>query len=229
MLIVALAVAFVSLGLWQLRRLDERRAFNATLRARTSLPVVPFEQLPADRDAVPYRRVTATGVYRTDDEVLIAGRSRNTLAGHELVTPLALDDGTSLLVDRGWVPLDVDDPPVQLAEPPRGTVEVTGVLFPSQERGRFGPRHPETGVLTRMHRIEIDRIDQQIDGDLEPWYLLLESQEPETEGQYPQSLSLPPLDEGPHRSYALQWFAFALIGLTMYAAVLVKESKRASI
>lgn len=225
-LIVALAVAFVSLGLWQLRRLDERKAFNATLRARTSLPVVAFEELPPDPEVVPYRRVTASGEYLTDDEVLIVGRSRNTLAGHELVTPLLLDDDTLLLVDRGWVPLDVDDPPVDLAEPPAGPVQVTGVLFPSQERGRFGPRHPDTGVLTRMHRIEIGRVDRQVDGELQPWYLLLEDQQPATGGTYPQALSLPSLAEGPHRSYALQWFAFAFIGLTMYTAVLVKESKR---
>lgn len=225
-LILALATAFVSLGFWQLRRLDERKRFNETLLSRTSEAVVPFEDLPSDPSVVPYRRITAVGTYETDDEILLVGRSRNTLAGHELVTPLRLDDGSILLVDRGWVPLDVDDPPVDLAAPPEGTLEVTGVLFPSQERGRFGPRHASTGVLTRMHRIEIARIAQQLDGIVHPWYLLLESQQPPTEGTYPQSLVLPALGEGPHRSYALQWFAFALIGLATYAAVLIKESKR---
>ena len=225
-LILALATAFVSLGLWQLRRLDERKRFNETLLSRTSEPVVPFEALPSDLSVVPYRRITATGIFETDDEILIVGRSRNTLAGHELVTPLRLADGSVLLVDRGWVPLDVDDPPVDLAAPPAGELEVTGVLFPSQERGLFGPRHPPTGVLTRMHRIEISRIAEQLDGEVQPWYLLLESQDPPTQGTYPQSLDLPSLSEGPHRSYALQWFAFALIGLVTYAAVLIKESKR---
>lgn len=225
-LIGLLVTAFVSLGFWQLRRLDEKRAFNQTLTARTSLPTVPYEQLPVDADEVPYRRVRASGTYRTDDEVLIAGRSRNTLAGHELVTPLELADGTVLLVDRGWVPLDVDDPPVALAEPPAGTVEVTGVLFPSQERGLAGPSHAPGGRLIRFHRIDVPRIAQQIEGDVEPWFLLLEEQSPASEGAYPQRVALPPLGEGPHRSYALQWFAFALIGISTYTAVVIKEARR---
>lgn len=228
LLIATLVAAFGSLGSWQLRRLEERKAFNRILLARTSQPVVDVETLGSDEAESTYRRVRATGRYRTADEVLIVGRSRNTLAGHELVTPLQLDDGTVLLVDRGWVPLDVDDPPVDLAEPPAREVTVTGILFPSQERGLFGPRHPPEERLTRMHRIEVERIAEQLDGSVRPWFLLLEQQEPATEGRYPERVTMPALAEGPHRSYALQWFAFALIALSTYAAVVIKEARRAA-
>lgn len=223
--VLIFASACISLGAWQLRRLQERKDFNRTLLARTAEPLVAFDALPDDPDLVPYRRVTATGTYRPDDEVLIAGRSRNTLAGHELVTPLALADGSLLLVDRGWVPLDIDDPPVALAETPTGTVTVTGVLFPSQERGLFGPKHPRDGVLTRMHRVEVPRIAQQLDAEVAPWFLVLQDQDP-APGEYPKPIRLPELSEGPHRSYALQWFAFALTALVGYAALAIKESKR---
>lgn len=228
LLIAAIVTAFISLGFWQLRRLDERRAFNATLLSRTSLPVAEVASLDEDDPEAPYRRAVASGTYRTDDEVLIAGRSRNTLAGHELVTPLELADGRLVLVDRGWVPLDADEPPVALAEPPSGTVSVSGILFPTQERGLFGPRHEPTGRLLRMHRIDIDRIAEQLDAPVLPWFLLLEEQDPATEGQYPERVTMPALAEGPHRSYALQWFAFALIACVTYGAVVRKEVKRAA-
>jgi cytochrome oxidase assembly protein ShyY1 len=227
-LIAALVTAFVSLGLWQLRRLDERIAFNDTLLARTSLPTVAFEDLPVESASTLYRRVVVTGTYRTQDEVLIVGRSRNTLAGHHLVTPLGLADGTLLLVNRGWVPLDVAEPPVETAAPPAGTVRVTGVLFPPQERGRFGPRHAPEGALVRFFRIDVLRIEEQLDAPVHDLYLLLESQDPPQVVEFPASLDLPRLDEGPHRSYALQWFAFALIAVSTYVAFVVIEARRAA-
>lgn len=229
LVIGALAASFVSLGFWQLRRLDERRAFNATLTVRTSLPVADITSLVPDPTDPPanaaYRRVSATGVYDPDDEVVVVGRSRNTLAGNHVVTPL-LVGGTELMVNRGWVPLEDSHPPIARAAPPAGTVTVTGVLFPTQERGRFGPRHAPTGSLEQLHRIDLPRLAKQVDAPLYPWYLLIESQVPPQPGEYPQSIELPKLDEGPHLSYALQWFAFALIAVATFVAYIVQGRRR---
>lgn len=235
LVIAAIVTAFISLGLWQLDRLQERRDFNATLTARSELPVIDIEQLIGDPESPPeeaaYRRVSATGTYVSQDEVVIAGRSRNTLAGHHVVTPIEVSSGTGLLVNRGWVGLEDSDPPIARAAAPSGEVTVTGVLFPSQQRGRFGPKHVSDGRLEVLHRIDIPRIEQQASLPLYPFYLLIETQDPPQEGAYPQSISIPGLDEGPHLSYALQWFAFAAIGLAMYGAYVyagVRKARRAA-
>lgn len=225
-----IAVAFVSLGFWQLDRLQSRRVYNSTLTSRTALPTVDITTLIPDPTAPPedaaYRRVTATGTYLVGDEVVVVGRTRNTLAGNHVVTPLQIAEGSALIVNRGWVPLEESRPPVTIAAPPSGTVTVTGVLFPTQERGRFGPRHRRDGVLKEYHRVDVPRLAQQIATPLYPLYLLIEAQDPAQPDVYPQSIEIPNLGEGPHLSYSLQWFAFALIAVAMYVAYLVNGKKK---
>src|SRR5882762_1013784 len=103
--IVALAIAIVCvrLGFWQLDRLGQRRARNAILAARLALPplTVHGETSP---DSARQRRLIARGVYDFSHELIGAGRSFDGTPGVALVTPLRLADGSSVFVDRGWVP-----------------------------------------------------------------------------------------------------------------------------
>ncbi|HEX9712162.1 MAG TPA: SURF1 family protein [Actinomycetota bacterium] len=220
LVILALAVTCVSLGFWQLRRLDERRTYNRTLTEHATLPVLPVEQLLADvppADAA-YRRVTARGAFDAANEIILLSRSRNSVAGNHVVTPLVLGDGSAVLVDRGWVPFQHDTPPVAEAAPPDGEVLVRGTLFPSQTRGRFGPQE-EPGPLHSVFRIDTGRLAPQMPYPIVPVWLLLEQQQPTQRGGLPLSVELPRPDAGPHLFYAIQWFLFALIGLIGYPLV----------
>lgn len=218
--IAAIAVTCVSLGFWQLGRLDERRTYNRTLIARGALPVLPVEQLldSVRPGEAAYRVVTARGRFDPANEVVLLSRSRNSVAGNHVVTPLVLEDGTALLVDRGWVPFQMDTPPVAEAAPPTGTVEIRGTLFPSQTRGRFGPQD-RPGRLTSVFRIDVARLAPQMAYRVAPLWLLLEQQRPPQE-LIPLSSEPPRLEEGPHLSYAIQWFLFTLVGLVGYAMVI---------
>ncbi len=227
-LVVVLVVTFVGLGLWQLRRLDERQGRNAEIIARSEIPAVgvggivpPGVQL-GDVDDLEYRQVVATGTYDPDGEVLIRPRSLDGVSGWHVVTPLVLDDGRAVLVSRGFAPL-AEDPEVATtaAAPPEGEVTVTGLVFPSQERQGIGPTDPGEGTLLELARIDIARIDQQYGGDLLPVYVQLLSQDPPLDARgFPQRLPLPATDDGPHLSYAIQWFLFAGVGLVGWPVLL---------
>src|SRR5687767_14630187 len=140
---VVVVLLFVSLGFWQLRRLDEKRDRNAAIEQRSSLPVQPVDEV-VDAGAgfggveeLVYRRASATGRYDADGEVRIRSRSFEGRPGVHVVTPLRLEDGSALAVNRGFVPLSTDAP-----APPFGEVEVTGLLFATQERRGIGPQDP---------------------------------------------------------------------------------------
>ena len=228
MVVVALAILFISLGFWQLRRLDERQLQNTVGESR-------FEDEPVDlgllldasgeeQDTLEFRRATATGEFQPDDEVLIRSQVHQGVAGFHVITPLLGEGGTAVLVNRGWVPLDADQVPVAAAPPPEGTVTVTGWVRPTQARGALGPSDPEEGRLVTMSRVDIDRIQQQVPYELEPVYLSLLD---DLEGDLPVVAQPPSFaDEGPHLAYAIQWFSFALIGLVGYFFLIRRAARR---
>ena len=230
--ILALMGAMIVAGFWQLSRLHQKRAHNSTVEARTAQPVAPVTSLglePGHFDAarpVEFRPATATGHYLADQEVLVRSRSRNEAPGSWVLTPLDLGGGRAVVVNRGWIPNDgalhsVPD----WARAPSGEVTVEGYLRKTETRGRFGPRDPATGRLGDLARADVARLDHQVPEDLLPVYLQLQVQRPAPGRQAPVVVDLPALDEGPHFSYAIQWFTFTGIALVGYPLILRRRAR----
>lgn len=204
MLVLAVLVAFVNLGFWQLRRLDERHDRNELVETRLAEAPVAVEELGAPGepgadalDAVRFRPVTATGAYV---EPTVAVRTtQGGLAGGWVFTPLALDGGTHVWVLRGFAGLgpdgDVEAPPV-----PLGEQRVRGVAVP----------------LERLPRVARRGIEQ---AEAPPATLPFALQATGGEDGL-EAVPLPSLDDGPHLSYAVQWFLFAGVVAVGYPIVL---------
>ena len=215
-IVFVLVVVFVNLGSWQLSRHDERKLDNTVGEARYSSDPLDLEVLVIgageDFGSLVYRRATTPGIYFAEDEVLIRGQVHLGQAGFHVVTPMRVGE-QAVLVNRGWVPLVLDQAPVKQAAPAVGETDVSGWLSTTEQRGSLGPEDPSEGRLTTMNRIDIDRIQQQVDYPLLPVVLnLFEGGE-----ALPVALDEPTFDElGSHLGYAIQWFGFALIALVGY-------------
>jgi surfeit locus 1 family protein len=124
-----------------------------------------------------------------------------------------------VVVDRGWVPLDVSGVPVTgTAAAPGGRVTVTGLaLGPDRVTAPAVP--PAPSIVTK---IDLGRAD--VPYRLLPVYVLLQTQAP------PQTLPVPAtpptFDEGPHLSYAIQWFSFATIAVVGCGVLLARDRRR---
>jgi surfeit locus 1 family protein len=195
---VLLAAGCVRLGIWQIHRLQQRRARNALLAARLALPPLALRgNVPLPVDSVRERRVVTRGTFDYSREQTWPGRSFEGTPGVGLITPLRLADGGELvLVDRGWVPspdaFHVDHAAYREAD----TVRVEGIAFaPPRGRGDVNP----AGYL--------------------PYVIQMEAPLPGGRG-LPRRWPAPVLDDGPHLSYAIQWFSFAVIALVGTAALL---------
>jgi surfeit locus 1 family protein len=213
---MVVAVVFIRLGFWQISRLHEREASNHEVEANLAEPAAPLDEiLPLGGD-LEYRHVTVRGEYAPQFEVLLRNRSYEGEPGYHVLTPLEETAGRTVLVDRGWVPLGVDGPPVT-PSPPEGLVEVSGVIRSSKTAGSgLGPKDPATGRLTAVFWPDIGRLSGQMPGSLEPVYVELRSQIPAGGGEQPIPATDPVLTNGPHLSYAVQWFAFAMIAIVGY-------------
>jgi len=222
-IVVALiAVLFVNLGFWQIRRLHWRKGNNEIILAQEKLPPVSLDSLAGQPlDAIQYRRVTADGTYDVGKEAILFGRpDASGLQGNHLLTPFTTTAGTFLIIDRGWVPLSWARIPVAEAAPPDGPVTVNGVLLPPESEAAAGP--PSQG---QVKEVNIGQLRASVGRELMPAYLLLQEQAPSQTGDFPKTGTLPALTEGPHLSYAIQWFLFTLIGLVGYAGLVRKEAE----
>lgn len=234
-LVLTAAVVCVLLGNWQLSRLAEVRENNDRLTAQMEAEPIDLVDLldgPVDQAELEFRPVTVSGTFRADEEVLQRNRSYQGQQGFHLLTPLEVTDGKVVLVRRGWVPAIMDQPPVPEALPPSGTVQISGILERSVEQPDVGARDPDEGILERVFHPDIQRLARQIDGELFPMVLRLETQEPplnDGPGQVPFLIPSPELDEANHLSYALQWYSFALLAVVTYGAWLWNRRKRRSL
>jgi surfeit locus 1 family protein len=224
--IVAVALAVVAtcvgLGFWQLRRLEDRRAANAVIASARSAPAVTIRSAADVAVLAPSRRVLAQGTYHLEGEVIVYGRARNGVPGHHVVTPLALDDGSAILVIRGWVPFRMDAAPVEEAAPIHRDVVVEGFLVAAESQGGSPP--DAEGVVRSLDPGAIDRL---LPFEVAPLVLQLEEQRPPQPGP-PTPVPPSELSEGTHLSYAIQWFSFAAIALVGAAALLRRDRRAAT-
>lgn len=212
----------VRLGIWQLDRLAQRRAFNERVFAQIAQPRLDLNNEFDNPDLVnmEYRPVVVTGHYDHSQEVSLLNQVWGNHYGVHLLTPLKiLGSEQSVLVDRGWVPVEgetaKDDNWEAYEE--SGVVEVHGVIRASQSAPDYGRRtDPVTAPGERLRTwyfANVNRIDEQTSYSLLPVYV---QQAPDPAWTRMPIRSEPDLDlsEGPHLGYAFQWFTFAaLLGI----------------
>ena len=229
-LVALLVVLMVFLGLWQLRRLDQRQERNALITDRSEEPTAPLAEVvdvggsTADADAARFRRVEASGEFEPDSDIVVRNRTFGGQPGSWLLAVLRLDDGDAVLVNRGWVPVAGEQEPSAYALAPEGPVTVEGLVETTQERGRFGSTDPAAGALRRVARVDVERLAGQVDGAVYPVWIQTEAELPDP-GDLPIPAEPPELGEGSHFSYAMQWFTFSAIALIGYPIVLRRVAR----
>jgi cytochrome oxidase assembly protein ShyY1 len=233
LLVIFGVVLMIWLGFWQLDRLDQRKAFNEAVVERSDEPPVSLTDLLSEPDFDPataeWRRVTVEGTW-LPGQVIVFNRTQNGQPGDNIVTPLLLDghdgqDSLTVLINRGFVPVGVDDP-----GPPEIGVEVLARVRPSQERQRGGLTDATDGPVTEIRRVDIPQLALQMDGNVAPVYLDLIASIPEAGPSAPIPVPAPTVDDGPHLSYAMQWFIFALAVMVGWTLAVRRSSatRRAS-
>lgn len=219
--VASLIFLMVNLGFWQLNRLDEQRNFNSVLSTHSSTPIQTLEKtVPArwDRATNEWKRVRITGSYDSSKAVTIINRSQDGTAGYNSAVPFTSLNNRTILVNRGFVPL-VMEPPIA----PSGEIEIIGYLRASQIRSALGPIDSKEAGNTEFQRFDIPLISAHVGKAIEPMFLQLIMESPSDKSQWPAKVSLPPLDEGTHMSYALQWFFFSMVALTAWVVVVRRK------
>ena len=226
--ILAFAVALicVRLGIWQLHRRVERATQNERLEARLTLPVIRVPSAPRDTTGLLYRRIEVAGHFDDARSIVLPGRALRGTPGVQVVTPLRLDDGSVVLVNRGWLP-SPDAATVDLA--PFGdtarvsleglALEVPGAGTPP---GRSAPGDATADTFRRVWYVP-DETALRAQFPYALGAIMVQALPAPDAPHFPERLGAPPLDPGPHFGYAIQWFSFAVIAIAGWFLVVLKS------
>ena len=211
--VIMLAGVCTRLGFWQIHKLDHRLDQNKIVSKHFKADPVPLDSVLSVHDKQveddQWTRVTATGTYDVSKQVTVRFATRDAAPGALVVTPLVLDSGAAILIDRGWLATDNNSAkPTDVPPPPTGEVTVQGWL--RADNGATG--QPITPTDGQVRAISSLGMASHVPYDLYRGYLNLRSQTPPgAEGLAPEPK--PELGQGPHFFYALQWWFFALLAV----------------
>jgi surfeit locus 1 family protein len=230
LLVLAGTALCIRLGIWQLDRLDQRRAFNAQfLSARAMSPLDLNNIGSEDLTKLEWRAVTVTGEYDFENQIALRNQYYADQYGYHLLTPLRFS-GTAVLVDRGFIPADGNSAPSdwrKYDEP--GTVTVKGQIRLEQTKPSFGgvaDALPANGEkLELWNNADITRISNQMPYPMLPVLVQPDMGASDTEPPIPYQPEVE-ISEGPHMGYALQWFTFATILFVGYPFFLRKQESK---
>jgi surfeit locus 1 family protein len=216
-------VVLLGLGTWQVERL---RWKEAVIAERTSQLTAEPIALPAADDwaAWDFRRVEVAGVFDHDREQLFGASTHQGELGHHVLTPLRRDDGSVVLVDRGWVPAGRAHPAARWEGQVQGPVAVTGIARyrAADQAGWFTPANqPETRM---WYRYDLPGFEQALGLTLLP--LVIEADDQPNPGGLPIGGLTQVTLTNNHLQYAVTWYGLALTLVAVYVAFSLQRGGR---
>jgi surfeit locus 1 family protein len=208
-------VVCAGLGVWQLERLQWKRHLIAEREAALTAPPVAPPRTAAEAAAMQYRRVTATGEFLHDREILRVAAGETGGSRYDVLTPLRQADGEVVFVDRGLIPVDLRDPAKRAAGQPVGLVRVIGILrlAPREKPSMFLPDNkPERNLwfwLDLPAMAAAARLPE-----VAPFYIVADTTP--NPGGWPKGRDVTEPLPNNHLQYAITWFALAIAALVVY-------------
>lgn len=211
----------VRLGLWQWHRLEHRHHTNDRVTKLLKQKPIDIGTFTSSADGE-WTRVRATGRYLDPKTVTVKFTIRSGSPGAEVVTPLVLDDGRAVLVDRGWLATDNSGQrPNDVPPAAAGPVTVTGWWHPDNGAGA-NATEPEDG---QVRAISSKAMAPTVGAPMIGGFVSLTDQSPSA-GDKLQPAIPPDLGSGPHFFYSLQWWFFAglaIVGYVWFARIEAKD------
>lgn len=226
-------LAFTVLAPWQLGKNTKTSRENQQIEASLTADPVPVTTfLPQQDSSAPdaqWRRVTATGRYIPDTQVLVRLRVIGGAPAYEALAAFAVDGGPTILVNRGYAAPEQGTAVPPIPAPPTGTVSINARLRDS-ETAPAEDRRPFTEAgFQQVYGIDTRQIAALVKTPLAGSYLQLTEDQPGVL----KALPLPRLDAGPFLSYGIQWIAFGIVaplglGYFLYAEMRVRRREAAA-
>jgi len=203
---------------WQYTRGVDRHARNNVIEERIAQSPIELSARDADPVNNEWQNVSVNGRFDSNQQILLRNRYSEGKYGYEVLTLFTSNSGEKFWVDRGWVQAGATaTTPPEVTKVPKTDVSITGRfrLDSSLPRGSFFALPGDGQGL-------VSELNAQSQLDTEKFYIdLLSGSDPSLTPAVPAQL--PPLSDGPHMAYALQWLFFG--GLIVYGRILIRRTR----
>lgn len=206
----------LGLGTWQVQRLHWKEGLIAQRAAMVAAPPIAPPQTLAEAEANQFRHVADDGALLNDKEIYLAATSDSGESGYQVLTPLREAGGRIVLVNRGFVPLELKDPKKRGAGELSGTVHIAGLLRtpPAEKPTWFLPDN--RADLNLWFWVDLPAMAKAAGvPDAAPFYI--DADKTPNPGGWPKGgvtrLELP----NDHLQYAITWYALAVALIVIYA------------
>ena len=214
-------IILLALGSWQVHRLMWKTELNEERRAQFQAEAVMLPTELGDADDFAYRRVWLEGSFRHEAEMFLAARTFDRRVGYQIITPFERTDGSAVLVNRGWVPLDNKEPETRLGGQIEGTFRLEGVVVPSGRVGWFTPdNEPENNIW-----FWTDTEALAAKAGIPPPSFLVDAGPAPNPGGLPVGGQTKVELRSQHMQYIVIWYALA-IGLAVIYAIYMRRGPR---
>ena len=227
-LIAVAVVTLLALGVWQWGRYSDKQDLEAQYDARTDADPVDFPAaLALTPDELDFHRVALDGRWDTENVLTITSRFRDGIRGEELVVPLVAEDGSAVLVNRGWYPLEEREA-VVAALASDGPTRVEGLARWAEDGGGR-----ETGEGD-WNRFDPAAMAATLPYEAEAWGVIEGAERtgsilPSRADSYPMGGWVRYDNTVPHFEYALTWWGLAaVLVVTAVARFVLRRGRDAS-
>lgn len=201
----------LALGVWQVQRLHWKQDLIDTLQERAALAPVPLPEGPLTEEAHEFIPVTVSGRFDHAHEFTLLNRSLNGKPGVNVVTPLIMESGEAILINRGWVPFELQDLELRREGQVPGEVTITGLLRFVKPQSWIQeqvvpPNEPENNAWFTLDTARMAEIAGL--SSLPVYYIL--SGERDVPGGYPVGRQWRVDIRNNHLEYAITWFSMAI-------------------
>ncbi len=220
---IAGVALFVAAGHWQQGRMQEKEAQRAQQDAAAQSPPLELAELATQSDwtGLRYRRVHAMGTFEGKRQILIDNKVHDGRVGYDVVTPLTLADGRTVLVDRGWIAQGASRSDLPAAPPPEGAIRIVGrIALPASG---YLELKGESGPEPVWQNLDLARFAAASGIAVLPVVI----EQTDTNGPDLLVRDWPAPDSGveKHRIYMMQWYAFAGLAAALWLYFHLRRTK----
>ena len=228
LLVLALVLITAKAGFWQLERAGYKLAIQQAYQEGLLAPVEVLEEIAPNVHEYLFRRVQLEGHYVSAKQFLLENRYRVQAngfrqIGYEVLTPFKLRRGQSILVNRGWIPMETMDrqqlPEVAANE---SLFKIMGIIAVPEKGFQLGAMDSDSMWPRRLLYIDLLQVNDRLQQEQYPAVLMLSEGKPEA-----YRADWQPVVDGSvkHYSYAVQWFLMSLVTIILFGFFVIKRRK----